>query len=218
MTEHRNELGEAIRKRLRALSMSQKDFAAHLGWDEFFVSKVIRGKAYINKRRRKRASKVLGVNLDGLEQLKYVREHERRRTPTESEAGRLIRAALQQKGLTQGDLARELGVGSGYISHVILGRVHPKKQTCERINAVLGVDVISVDVSRRRPSSLAVGQRIRLALQQKGLTQIDFARELGISRTSVSRIILGRIPISKRSREKIVAFLGEDILRSDQES
>ena len=48
-------------------------------------------------------------------------------------------AFLEERGISQNELARLVGISSGYFSRIMSGRAHPSPQVRRRLQRVLGV-------------------------------------------------------------------------------
>ena len=57
-----------------------------------------------------------------------------------SVAAKKIPGALKRKGWSQRQLERELGCGTGYVTHIIRGRREPSARLAARIELLLGID------------------------------------------------------------------------------
>jgi transcriptional regulator with XRE-family HTH domain len=55
--------------------------------------------------------------------------------------GKNLKRIRTAKGITQGDIVRELGVGRGFISNIENGKANPTLATIAKIAKVIGVPV-----------------------------------------------------------------------------
>lgn len=62
------------------------------------------------------------------------------------------------------------------------------------------------------PRSTSASQQVIEAARSCGLTQDEIARRIGLSRTSVSRVLAGKLWLSKRSFDALVELLGLKIV------
>lgn len=71
---------------------------------------------------------------------------------------------------------------------------------------------ISPDMKIRMELSVAIANRIYSILEQRGLSQKDFARMMGKTETEVSRWLSGTHNLTISTISKITSVLGEDII------
>ena len=71
---------------------------------------------------------------------------------------------------------------------------------------------ISPDMKIRMELSVAIANRIYSILEQRGLSQKDFARLMGKTETEVSRWLSGSHNLTISTISKITSVLGEDII------
>ena len=71
---------------------------------------------------------------------------------------------------------------------------------------------ISPDMKIRMELSVAIANRIYSILEQRGLSQKDFAQLMGKTETEVSRWLSGTHNLTISTISKITSVLGEDII------
>ena len=71
---------------------------------------------------------------------------------------------------------------------------------------------ISPDMKIQMDLSVAIANRIYSILEQRGLSQKDFARLMGKTETEVSRWLSGTHNLTISTISKITSVLGEDII------
>ena len=71
---------------------------------------------------------------------------------------------------------------------------------------------ISPDMKIQMELSVAIANRIYSILEQRGLSQKDFARLMGKTETEVSRWLSGSHNLTISTISKITSVLGEDII------
>jgi transcriptional regulator with XRE-family HTH domain len=100
---------------------------------------------------------------------------------------RVFRNARLAAGMTQHELARQLGVAGGErVSRWELGRSTPRSETLMRAADVLGVDPAELVGGRGESPTL------RSLRRSRGLTLSELAREIHVSKSTVSRWESGR--------------------------
>lgn len=118
-----------------------------------------------------------------------------------------IALARQQNGLSQGELARKMGVSQGTISNWERRKQRPSKSQINKLSSILGAHSFS---GRRRPEisegpSLA-GVWLSKARQKSGLTQQELADKAGVAQVTISLIETGR---AVNPRPKTIKAIGK---------
>jgi len=110
----------------------------------------------------------------------------------------------RERGLSRSDLGRLSGVPYSTIWRWETGQSAPAPTALEKVGAILGVD----------PSELAVvqddAQNLAHFRTVKGLAQIDAASELGLSKSTYSRLERGERPMTNTEVQKLAALLETD--------
>ena len=158
MIKRNNELGEAIKKRLKKLDVRQSDLANKVGCDWSAMCRMINGKRHIPDDLRKAIGQALGMDLSDLAQ---VRGAANRGVPAITEVGILIRDALAKKGITQTQLCRELTLDAAVLSNIIHGRRKITESLRLELSALLEVELPRSKAANRRIEDITkMSQRI----------------------------------------------------------
>ena len=119
-----------------------------------------------------------------------------------------LRAAARRHGLTLKQLAARMGVHYGYLSSVASGRRPWSPMLRERATAVLG-EVPGQGVVYRQ-GGLVQGEStcIRERARERGMTQKDLARRVGVSVGYMSEVARGRKNMGPAVQAKVESVLG----------
>ncbi|MBD8057071.1 helix-turn-helix transcriptional regulator [Rhodococcus ruber] len=109
-----------------------------------------------------------------------------------------------ERGLSRSDLGRLAGVSYNTIRGWETGRAAPSPAALEQVAQVLQVDASELVAVRSDARTLA------FCRTQKGLAQEDVARELGMSKSTYSRLERGERPMTNAEAQKLAAVLGID--------
>lgn len=135
----------------------------------------------------------------------------------------------EQKGLTQRELADRAGVSASYVNEIENGRKRPSLRVLNRIAAELGVPAGVLvgrlgQVSGRSEGEnyasdgLTMGDKLRLARLERGLTLTQLASETGLSPSHLSDIERGHAIPAVETLSAIAAALRvrmSDLIRQD---
>lgn len=107
--------------------------------------------------------------------------------------GSRIKKLIKEAGVTQKDLAENLGIPLSTLSGYITGYREPDIGTIQRISAHLGMSVDSLleNSSNPRPECQEIGTRIARLRKRDGLTQIQLAKLLRVGKTTISNYETG---------------------------
>lgn len=73
-------------------------------------------------------------------------------------------------------------------------------------------NIVPVEIKIKTELSVAIANRIYQSLEQRGLTQKDFAKMMGKTETEVSRWLSGTHNLTISTIAKISSVLGEEII------
>ena len=135
-----------------------------------------------------------------------------------------IREFREERDLSQADVAKRMGVRKSYVSRVENGHTVPSLETLERFAAALETPLYqlfydeslsaagqhkaegSVDRLESDPEGV-IGKRIRKLRQEKGLSQADVGKRMGVLRSYISRVENGHTVPSLETLERLAAAL-----------
>ena len=88
-------------------------------------------------------------------------------------------------------------------------------QIMKKTNSILDEirETISPEMKIQMELSVAIANRIYSILEQRGMSQKDFARLMGKTETEVSRWLSGTHNLTLSTIAKITSALGEDIIQ-----
>ena len=130
--------------------------------------------------------------------------------------GEALRKARKAKGLTQSELAARLGVTQPFIGNYERGLRKPKLETLKRIASALDIAVYSLLDEEKQCAfsppteavNVTVGERIKKARTNKGLTQKQLADKMQISYVNISQIENGQRTPKIDTVQRIATALG----------
>ncbi len=121
-----------------------------------------------------------------------------------------IRERAREKGLTQKDLAEQVGVSAGYMSDVCRGRRNMSPAVQARVESVLDgpVEIApAVCANRSYGPVQGVSTHIRERAREKGLSLGQLADLVGVSRSYMSQASRGRRNFSPGTQARVEAVL-----------
>ena len=131
-----------------------------------------------------------------------------------------IRERAREKGLTQKDLAEQVGVSAGYMSDVCRGRRNMSPALLTRVERVLDAPVVIAPAQCANRSDgpvQGVSTHIRERAREKGLSMGELADLVGVSRSYMSQASRGRRNFSPGTQAKVEAALdGPAKVEADQ--
>ena len=110
----------------------------------------------------------------------------------------ILKCLLQQNNMTQGELAEATGMSCATISHYARGKSTPSQGNLEKIAKCLNVSpyMFYGDIDNLYPYTSSVSSifpiRLNEMIREKGITQEELAKAIGVSRQSVNYYINGR--------------------------
>ncbi|MDN5348016.1 MAG: hypothetical protein PWP65_1580 [Clostridia bacterium] len=117
--------------------------------------------------------------------------------------GAKIRLLREKRGYSLTDFADSMAISPSYLSEIERGNVSPALETLKKIARKLDVPLSSL---LNKDASL--GQKLRLAREEQGLTQSELARAAGVSAGLVGQIEQGKVQPSLKTLEKLGSVLG----------
>lgn len=125
-----------------------------------------------------------------------------------------IDEALKTKKMTAAELSRQTGISKSCISRWISQYCQPRQETLEKIAKILDVDAkwlrgLPVDQETGR-SAVRCRNRIKEALENKGMTAAELSRQMGVSKACISRWISQQWQPRQGALEKAAEILGVD--------
>ena len=129
-----------------------------------------------------------------------------------SEFGKKLKETLYQLEFTQSQLAERLGISQGAVANWVNGKRQPKLNMIKQISQVLGVDLLSdIDLpSTEYKDDFA--QRLKNAMFDQRINQVDLANKLEVSTSTVNHYITGRRVPRLPDIERINNILGINLL------
>ena len=125
------------------------------------------------------------------------------------EFGRRLRAARNQAGLSQAQVAARLGIRQSYVSRVERGAQNISVLAGARFAQAMGY-IFSTEfrVKPRDNDGIAFGRRLREVRRRAGLSQAEVAARLGITQSYVSRVERGDQNVTLSTCEAFARAVG----------
>ena len=186
--------------------MSRAQLARKLGYKSTRLYRYISGKIPFSQPALKKTAEFLelpkkqAIKLAGYD----FYEEKRRETLTD-----LIKLALDENGTTIKDLARKLGYKSTRLYRYISGRSTFPRPTLKKIAEFLELDldqVMKLFGYRKRPMR-SLKDLIQSALDEKGITKAQLARELGYNEMTYSGYVAGRSKFLQQALAQTITYL-----------
>lgn len=119
--------------------------------------------------------------------------------------GPTIRHFREERGYTLDELAHRAGISPSYLSEIERGHKRPSLKTLDKLCSALNISretLIPAEAAR-----IGLGDKIRMARQEKGLSLKDLSAKTGISFTYLSEIERGVLHPAVDTLGKIAAAL-----------
>jgi len=111
----------------------------------------------------------------------------------------ILKCLLAKNNMTQCELAQKTGLSIATISHYAKGRSTPSKRTLEKVASALNVQLSTFygdveDYEHYLSSEIDYfAERMNQLLKEKGITQAQFANDIGVSRQSANYYMKGKM-------------------------
>ena len=179
-TAYRGTPESELRAAARRHGLTLRELAEKMGVSERYVSQISTGKRPWSPEMREKVIAVLGeVPGQGVvyRQGGYVSGETTR-----------IRERAREMGLTQKELARQVGVSAGYLSDVCRGRRNMGVKVQQRVEALFQAPAQAAPAQKPRIDCRALWER----MDAHGISQNEAARRAGISTGYLSEVMAGR--------------------------
>ncbi|TDA69440.1 MAG: transcriptional regulator [Clostridia bacterium] len=117
--------------------------------------------------------------------------------------GERLRVIREERGLSLSELAEKVSISPSYLSEIERDNVYPAVHTLKALAGTL-----KVSVSTLVGPGGAMGQKLRRAREEQGLSQAALARSAGVSPGLVGQIEHGRVQPSLQTIEKLAGVMG----------
>ena len=118
-----------------------------------------------------------------------------------------IRELRKERGFNLSEFARKVQLSVSYMSEIEHGRTNPSLGTIDKIAAALNVDRSQL----LEASELGLGNKIRLARENKKMTMAETAEAAGISTSYLSEIERGSVKPSIATTKRLAEVLDVSI-------
>lgn len=117
-----------------------------------------------------------------------------------------IEETLNKKGMSAAELSRQAGIAKSNISKWLSQQCQPRENALQKIAEILDADV---DWLRGMPQN--PGNRIKEALNKKGMSAAELAARMGVSKACISGWTSQQWQPKKDALQKIAEILDADI-------
>lgn len=191
-----NHIGETIKRTREEQQLTLSEAARRAGLSVSYLSEVEHGKKEPSPRAQAKLAKVLGIPQSELDP-----EFRDSRPVT---LGDKLKLQRLEKGLSLADVAKKVGLSTGYLSEIERGDSLPAVDTLRDLAETLEVPV-SLLMADPGP---AIGEKVRNLRESLGLTQREVASRAGVSAVLVGQIEKGKAQPSLRTVESLAKALG----------
>jgi len=123
--------------------------------------------------------------------------------------GKLIKQAREKCGYDLQQVVTKMKLTKSYISHIENDDVIPRINTLHKLAKLLNIDLqlllVSAGYIKREPQS--IGELIRLSMAYDNLTNVKLAKQSGIQKKYLSKIIHEKYKVSQQSLKKLASVL-----------
>lgn len=186
--------GQRIRELREERGYSLVDFALKAGISVSYLSEIERGAKKPSLRTLDKIASSLNVPKSQL--IEAVSAEGLR-------LGEKLRLLREEKGLSLSDFAKQCNTSVSYLSEIERGNVYPAVHTIKKIAAELEVP-LGILVGQGG----SLGQKVRQAREEQGLTQASLAEKAGVSPGLIGQIENGKVQPSLQTIEKLASVLG----------
>ncbi|TSC53969.1 MAG: hypothetical protein LiPW31_271 [Microgenomates group bacterium LiPW_31] len=200
MTPSKTELGRLLRTRRFGLGLTQAQVAKLSGIRQNYYSGLETGKRiYLMAKTLEGLAKAF--RCDPAEFENFIPQRAEPKTEPRTELARLIHSRREQLGLTLQDFAERMGVSHYYAKYFLEGKCRSIGYgTLKSLAKVLQLETASLSkflAAIRKQTNSRLGQLVRSRRRELGLSTIELAKELRVSRQLVTQIELGQCPLNR---------------------
>ncbi|HHX51464.1 MAG TPA: helix-turn-helix domain-containing protein [Clostridia bacterium] len=187
--------GNVIRKMREERNYSLADFASRAGISISYLSEIERG---AKKPSLKTIDKIASaLNIPKTQLVEITGESKG------ISLGEKVRLLREQKRINLSNFAEKANISVSYLSEIERGNVYPALHTLKKI-----AEALEVSVSSLVGKGGLLGNKLRMAREEQGLTQGELAQEAGVSAGLIGQIEQGKVQPSLQTIERIADALG----------
>lgn len=186
--------GQKIRELREGRGYSLQDLAQKARVSVSYLSEIERGTKRPSLKTLERIAQALNIPRDQLVEAGDGRG---------LELGQRVRLFRERAGLSLTEFAAKVGISPSYLSEIERGNVYPAVDTIKKL-----AEGLQVPLSSLWGQGETLGQKLRMAREEQGLTQAELAKAAGVSAGLVGQIEQGKVQPSLKTLEKLGAVLG----------
>lgn len=186
--------GRKIRELRDERGYSLQDLAQKAGVSVSYLSEIERGTKKPSLKTLEKIATALNISREQLVETDLTRG------PVLGHRLRLLRERL---GISLSQFAAQVGISPSYLSEIERGNVYPAVDTVKKL-----AEALRVPLSSLWAQGETLGQKLRLAREEQGLTQAELAQAAGVSAGLIGQIEQGKVQPSLKTLEKLGAVLG----------
>ncbi len=197
---------ENIKRLCKEKGMTQSELAKKSYFSQALISFIVNGKYNPTKETLEAIAKALGVSADELKQNK---------PPSCENLIENIKNLCYIRGMTQGNLANRSSISITTVNFILNRKHTPAGTTVKLIANALEISVEELMTSKV-PSYEDAIKNIKRVCKEKGMTQSELAKKIGVSRQTVISIMNGKSKATVttiKSIAKVLGVLSEDIFK-----
>lgn len=186
--------GQKIRQLREERGYSLQDLAQKAGVSVSYLSEIERGAKKPSLKTLERIAAALNIPREQLVEADLNRG---------LVLGQRLRLLRERGGLSLSQFAAQVRISPSYLSEIERGNVYPAVDTIKKL-----AEALKVPLSTLWGQGESLGQKLRLAREEQGLTQAELAQAAGVSAGLIGQIEQGKVQPSLKTLEKLGAVLG----------
>lgn len=201
-------LGENIELLCEINSITKRELAERAGISFETIRNIERGSVKVRKSTLQRIANVFGITLEELTDKKENESSSEELT----EIGRNIQTFCKIRKMSKEELSKKAGICQKTLDNIIWGRTVARADTLVKIAKALDIRVADLrnekgtNISDAKANSIL--EKIKRFCNSKNITQLEFARDSGISLTAMNNIDNDKVKTRKSTLECIAKTMG----------
>lgn len=201
-------LGENIELLCKINGITKKELAKRAGISFETIRNIERGSVKVRRSTLQHIANVFDIRPEELAD----KEENENSSEELTEIGKNIQKFCKIRNMSKEELSKEAGVCEKTLDNIIWGRTVARADTLVRIAKALNIRVTDLrnekgtNISDAKASSIL--EKIKRFCDSKNITQLEFARNSGISVTAMNKIDNDKVKTRKSTLEYIANAMG----------